>query len=165
MSKEPARISNYRLAKENHDGELPWVRVEDFAKLHLKRPVVLVNGCFDLLHAGHWKTIFHARKHGKTVVIAMDSDRLVGEKKPGRPIMTWVERATALGYTPADYLVEIDNDKEFLRLVELLKPDLRVKGAEYREEASRIPEVPCLFIHESGMRTSEVIRRIKNANG
>ena len=163
MNKEPARITNYRLAKENHDGELPWVRITDFAKLRLKHPIVLVNGCFDLLHAGHWKTIFHARRHGKTVVIALDSDRLVNERKPDRPIMSWIERATALGFTPADYLVEIDSDKEFLQLVELLKPDLRVKGAEYRDKPSRIPEVPTLFIHESGMRTSEIIRRIQGA--
>ena len=159
----PQRIKNYRLAKENHDLELPWVRVEDFARLKLKHPIILLNGVFDLLHSGHMKNIFHARKHGKTVVLALDSDRLVGEMKPGRPLLTWIERATSLGYMPLDYLVEIDSNKEFVRLVELLKPDLRVKGAEYREKPSRIPEVPCLFIHDSGMRTSEIIKRIKNA--
>lgn len=130
----------------------------------MKRPIVLLNGCFDLLHAGHFKTIFHSRKHAKTLVCALDSDQMIASLKPGRPILSWIERATSLGYFPIDYLVEINSNEEFLKLVEILKPDLRVKGAEYRDKGSRIPEVPCLFIHDSGMRTSEIIRRIKNAN-
>ncbi len=164
-TKEPSRIKNYRLAKENHDGELPWVRINDFQKLlpRLKRPIVLLNGCFDLLHSGHMKTIFHSRRHAKTLVCALDSDQMVASSKPGRPILSWIERATSLGYMPIDYLTEINSNEEFLKLVELLKPDLRVKGAEYRDKPSRIPEVPCLFIHDSGMRTSEIIRRVKDA--
>lgn len=154
----------FKFAKEDCSGELPWVRVEDFAKLRLKHPVVLINGSFDLLHHSHMKLIYHARKHGKTLICAMDGDEMVASKKPGRPIMTWVERATALGYMPIDYLVEIENDAAFKRLVELLKPDLRVQGAEYREKkVSRIPEVPSLLIHDSGIRTTKIIERIKNA--
>ena len=164
MTKEPARIKNYRLAKENYHGELPWVRVEDFAKLKLKRPIVLLNGAFDLLHSGHMKAIFHSRRHAKTLVCALDSDAKVAASKPGRPILSWIERATSLGYMPIDYLVEINSNEEFVKLVEILKPDLRVLGAEYREHNSRIPDVPALFIHDSGIRTSEIVRRIKDAN-
>ena len=161
---ESPRIKNYRLAKENYNQELPWVRVESFAKLKLKHPVVLLNGSFDLLHSGHMKNIFHARKHAKTLVCALDSDAKVALSKPGRPILSWIERATSLGYMPIDWLVEINGDEEFLRLVELIQPDLRVLGAEYREGKSRIPDVPALFVHNSGMRTSEIMRRIKDGN-
>ena len=140
------------------------MRIEDFAKLKLKKPVVLLNGCFDLLHSGHMKTIFHARKHAKTLVCALDSDAKVAASKPGRPILSWIERATSLGYMPIDYLVEINGNEEFCRLVELVQPDLRVLGAEYREAPSRIPDIPALFVHDSGIRTSEIIRRIKDAN-
>jgi cytidyltransferase-like protein len=164
QNKEPSRIKNYRLAKENYQGELPWLRIEAFAKLKLKRPVVLLNGSFDLLHSGHMKNIFHARKHAKTLVCALDSDAKVARCKPGRPILSWIERATSLGYMPLDYLVEINGDEEFCRLVELIQPDLRVLGAEYRSATSRIPDVPALYVHQSGMRTSEIIRRINNAN-
>lgn len=154
----------FRLAKDSAKGELPWVRIDDFKKLKLKRPIVLINGVFDILHQGHWKVIGHARRHGKTLICALDSDMLVARNKPGRPIMSWIERATALGYTPLDYLVEINGDADFEKLVEIIKPDLRVKGAEYRDKPSRIPEVPCLYVHDSGMRTSEIIRRIKDGN-
>jgi len=162
-AKEPARIKNYRLAKENYDGELPWVRIADFEKLKLKRPIVLLNGSFDLLHSGHMKVIFNARRHGKTLVVALDSDQKVAARKPGKPICSWIERATSLGFMPVDYLVEINNDEEFVKLVNTVKPDLRVLGAEYRDKPSRIPEVPALFIHDAGVHTSEIVRRIENA--
>ena len=161
--KEPSRITNYKFVKETHQGELPWVRIADLAKMKLKHPVVLLNGCFDLLHSGHMKVIFHARRHAKTLICAMDSDALTNLNKPGRPINSWVERATALGYMPIDYLVEINTSKEFVELVEAIKPDLRVKGAEYREHLSRIQDVPTLFVRDGGIRTSEIVRRIKNA--
>lgn len=159
--KKPTKL--IRFAKEI-DLDPPWVKVEDFAKLKLKRPVVLVNGTFDVAHSGHFKIFHHAHKHGKTVVAAMDSDSLVAQKKPGRPIQTWVERAVAFRFMPIDYLVEICSDLDFIRLVELLKPDLRVRGAEYRDKPSRIPEVPTLFVHDYGQRTSKLIERIRNSD-
>jgi hypothetical protein len=65
---------------------------------------------------------------------------------------------------PIDYLVEINGDEEFCRLVKLIQPDLRVLGSEYREKKSRIPDVPALFIHDSGIRTSEIVRRIRDGH-
>ena len=150
-----------RFAKEI-DLDPPWVKIEDFAKLKLRRPLVLVNGTFDILHTGHMKVLHHARKHGKTVVVALDSDALVSEKKPGRPYLTWVERAVAFRFMPVDYVVEVNNDKEFVRLVSILKPDLRVRGAEYKDRPSRIPDVPTLFVHDAGMRTSKIVERVKD---
>src|SRR5229473_2325021 len=131
--KEPSRITNYKFVKETHQGELPWVRIADLAKMKLKHPVVLLNGCFDLLHSGHMKVIFHSRRHAKTLICALDSDAMVAAKKPGRPILSWIERATSLGYMPIDYLVEINGAEELSELVEIVSPDLRVKGSEYRE--------------------------------
>jgi cytidyltransferase-like protein len=159
--KKPTKL--IRFAKEI-DLDPPWVKVEDFAKLKLKRPVVLVNGTFDIFHTGHAKILHHAAKHSKTIVVAMDSDAMVAGRKPGRPIQSWVERAVAFRFSPCDFLVEIKNDEEFMQLVELLKPDLRVRGAEYRDKPSRIPEVPTLFVHDYGCRTSKLIERIRNSD-
>ena len=158
-----ARIKNYKFIRENYDGELPWVRIADLGKLELKRPIVLLNGCFDLLHSGHMKTIFHARKKAKTLICAMDSDEMVAKAKVGRPILSWVERATTLGFMPIDYLVEIHDNDEFLELVKVVQPDYRVKGAEYRDIPSRIPNTPTLFIRDGGIRTTEIIRRINES--
>ena|SRR3989442_13132313 len=151
-----------RFAKEI-DLDPPWVKIEDFAKLKLRRPVVLVNGTFDLLHTGHQKVLHHARKHGKTVVVAMDSDEMVGIKKPGHPFLSWVERAVQFRFAPVDYVVEIGSDAEFVKLVQVLKPDLRVRGAEYKDNPSRVADIPTLWIHAAGMRTSTIVERIRNA--
>jgi cytidyltransferase-like protein len=153
---------NSRFAKELGDIDPPWVRVEDFARLKIKHPVVIINGTFDILHSGHIKLVAHARKHGKTVVVAIDSDALVGTKKPGRPYLSWIERAVAFRFLPVDYIVEIESDGDFKRLVELSKPDLRVRGAEYADKPSRIPDIPSLYIHDIGIHSSELVRRIIN---
>ena len=155
---------NSRFAKELGDIDPPWVRVDDFAKLKIKHPVVIINGTFDILHSGHIKLVAHARKHGKTVVVAIDSDALVGTKKPGRPYLSWIERAVAFRFLPVDYIVEIESDGDFKRLVELSKPDLRVRGAEYADKPSRIPDIPSLYIHDSGIHSSELVSRIVARN-
>ena len=153
---------NSRFAKELGDIDPPWVRVEDFAKLRIKHPVVILNGTFDILHSGHIKLVAHARKHGKTVIVSIDSDEMVNRHKPGRPYLSWVERAVAFRFLPVDYIVEVENDEHFKRLVELCKPDLRVRGAEYANKPSRIPDIPSLYIHDSGIHTGEIVRRIQS---
>jgi D-beta-D-heptose 7-phosphate kinase/D-beta-D-heptose 1-phosphate adenosyltransferase len=152
---------NFKFAKEP-ELDPPWVRIEDLVKLKLKRPLVLINGTFDLLHSGHMKLFYHAQKKGKTIIVAMDSDVMVASKKPGRPIQTWIERATAFRFLPVDYLVEINNDDEFINLVRTIRPDLRIRGSEYRSGQSRCPEVPSLYVHNAGQRTSDIIERIKS---
>jgi bifunctional ADP-heptose synthase (sugar kinase/adenylyltransferase) len=109
------------------------------------------------------KVIATARKKAKTLVCAMDSDELVRKQKGlGRPILSWIERAAAMNYMPIDYLVEIESPREFNHLVSVLKPDLRVQGADYVNVPSRHPSVPKLFVRDGGMRTSEIIRRIND---
>lgn len=149
-----------KFTKDLADPDPPWVRIDDFKGLQLDRPIALVNGTFDLFHSGHMKILAHAKKHSKTIVVAIDSDRMVGEKKPGRPFMTWVERAVAFRFMPVNFIVEIDTDGDFKRLVQLLQPDLRVRGAEYRDKPSRIKNIPTLWVHDSGIHTSEIVRRV-----
>lgn len=145
--------------------ELPWIRVPE-TKLGLKHPVVLVNGAFDILHSGHLKmlAIAHTKAKGGTLVCAMDSDeRIRAAKGAGRPIMTWVERATALQYTDVDYLVEIGTDADMAQLIAMIEPDLRIQGSEYADVQTKYPGVEKLFVLRRGMSTSEIIRRCQAA--
>lgn len=145
--------------------DLPWVRPADFVRLQPARPVVLVNGAFDLLHSGHMKVIYHARELAKfkgTVVCAMDSDRKVREAKGDwRPVLTYPERAAAMEYMPVDYLVEIDTEEDMCELVKCLKPDMRVQGGEYKTKDTRFPGVKKVFVEVRGMSTSKIIRRTR----
>ena len=96
------------------------------------RRVVLTNGCFDLLHAGHLALLEAARHEGDALVVAINSDasvrRLKGE---GRPLVPEVERAEALAALEAvDRVVVYDEDTP-VAVVKALLPDVLVKGADW----------------------------------
>jgi cytidyltransferase-like protein len=150
----------YKLQQCQDEGP-PWVRVEDFSKVKILRPVVLVNGAFDILHSGHMKVIFAARRRGPTLIAAVDGDERVRMSKGlGRPIQTWIERATTLGYMPLDYIVEIGSESEMDKLMKVLQPEIRVQGGDYQGQKSRYPSVKKYFVMNCGMRTSKIVERI-----
>lgn len=96
------------------------------------RRVVLTNGCFDLLHAGHLALLEAARHEGDALVVAINSDasvrRLKGE---GRPLVPQAERAEALAALEAvDRVVVYDEDTP-VAVVKALLPDVLVKGADW----------------------------------
>ena len=70
---------------------------------------------------------------------------------PTRPIVPFMHRAKAVSYMGVDYVVEISDDTEFLELVAVVKPDVRVLSDEYRDRPdrptrpSRIPRVPVVW--------------------
>src|SRR5690349_3484696 len=97
-----------------------------------ERTVVFTNGCFDLLHPGHVRSLERARAFGDLLVIGLNSDasvrRLKGE---GRPVFPQGERAELLASLAAvDYVVIFDEDTPRLLISELL-PDVLVKGADW----------------------------------
>ncbi len=99
------------------------------------RQVVFTNGCFDLLHVGHVKYLQKARALGDLLVLGLNSDasirRLKGEK---RPLIDQEERAHILAALDCiDYLVIFDEDTPYA-LIELLRPDILVKGGDYLAE-------------------------------
>lgn len=103
--------------------------------------VVFTNGCFDLLHAGHLKTLLTARRQGDLLVVGVNSDRSVRALKgPERPLNPEGERAELLaGLECVDLVVLFDEDTP-LELLDRLRPDVHVKGGDYREED--LPEAP-----------------------
>jgi D-beta-D-heptose 7-phosphate kinase/D-beta-D-heptose 1-phosphate adenosyltransferase len=97
--------------------------------------VVATGGCFDLVHAGHARTLAAARALGDCLVVLLNSDDSVRRLKgPERPIMTEEDRVDllmSLGVVDAVVLFSEDTPEEALRSI---KPDLWVKGGDYRAE-------------------------------
>jgi rfaE bifunctional protein nucleotidyltransferase chain/domain len=95
--------------------------------------LVFTNGVFDLLHVGHVRYLAQARGLGDALVVAINSDRSVGEiKGPDRPVFDQSERAEILAaLRPVDYVVVFD-DLSPRRLIAQLLPDVLVKGGDYR---------------------------------
>ena len=98
------------------------------------RKVVFTNGCFDILHAGHVRYLERAKRLGDILVVGMNTDRSVRKiKGSGRPIVAEKDRATLLSALKmVDYVVLFDEPTP-IRLIEAIKPDVLVKGSDWKK--------------------------------
>jgi D-beta-D-heptose 7-phosphate kinase / D-beta-D-heptose 1-phosphate adenosyltransferase len=131
--------------------------------------VVFTNGCFDLLHRGHVHYLREARALGDVLIVGLNSDASVARLKgPGRPIMKIEDRAAVLtALRTVDHVVVFD-DPTAEGLVAAIKPDVYVKGGDYRSE--RPPEAKIaeryggefyVASYIEGISTTKVIANIK----
>jgi D-beta-D-heptose 7-phosphate kinase/D-beta-D-heptose 1-phosphate adenosyltransferase len=133
------------------------------------RRVVFTNGCFDLFHAGHLATLRKAAEFGEVLVVGINSDGSIKSiKGPGRPIVPEsqrVEMIAALSFV--DYVLVFDEETP-LNLIKAVRPDILVKGEDWRgkkvvgEEVvtargGRVEFVKLL----AGLSTTEIINRIR----
>jgi len=97
--------------------------------------IVLTNGCFDVIHAGHVAYLREAREAGDLLVVGVNSDAQVsGLKGPDRPIFREGERLEILGeLRSVDYLV-VFGEPTAHDLINAVRPDLYVKGGDYAPE-------------------------------
>ena len=103
------------------------------------RTIVLANGCFDLIHAGHIRYLKEAKKRGDILVVALNSDSSVRRLKGrGRPILGERERAEILSsFFFVDYLT-IFKEPNVAKVLLALKPDVHAKGSDYTKKT--VPE-------------------------
>jgi rfaE bifunctional protein nucleotidyltransferase chain/domain len=100
-------------------------------------PVVFTNGVFDLLHVGHVALLEAARAEGGALVVGVNSDASVRrlEKGTDRPIVPERERARLLAALACVDCVVLFDEETPLALIERLRPDVLVKGADYARAA------------------------------
>ncbi len=107
------------------------------------KSIVSTNGCFDLLHVGHVRILKAAKELGDVLVVGINSDASVRKLKgDSRPINKQADRAEIISSLAAvDYATIFDEDTpvEFLKL---LKPNLHVKGSDYKP--SDLAETPII---------------------
>ena len=104
------------------------------ARRSLGQRIVLTNGCFDILHAGHVTYLQQAAEEGDCLIVAINSDASVRRlnKGPERPIFSQEHRATMLAALEVvDYVVVFDEATPHV-LLDRLRPDLLVKGGTYQ---------------------------------
>ena len=101
--------------------------------------IVLANGCFDVLHAGHVRYLEGARALGDVLVVGVNSDKEVLRLKgPGRPILPERDRAELVASLQAVDLVTIFAEPTVTELLLAIEPDVHAKGTDYTEET--VPE-------------------------
>lgn len=135
------------------------------------RPLVLTNGCFDLLHVGHVRYLQTAKSLGKRLVVGLNSDHSVRSIKPQdappRPIIPEEQRAEVLSALSAVDAVVLFSEKTAEELIKTLKPEIYAKGGDYTIET--LPEAKAvqsyggeikLIAVEVPTSTSEIINKI-----
>jgi len=95
------------------------------------KKIVTTNGCFDIMHAGHAESFEKAKSFGDVLIVGLNSDKSVKENKGDlRPIIDEKNRAKMVAALEAvDYVVLFD-EKEPTKLIEQIKPDIHIKGAD-----------------------------------
>jgi D-beta-D-heptose 7-phosphate kinase / D-beta-D-heptose 1-phosphate adenosyltransferase len=97
--------------------------------------VAFTNGCFDVLHAGHIQLLQEARTQADLLVVAVNSDASVRSLKgPTRPLHPVQARALVLAAVQVVDYVTVFEETTPLTLIQALRPDVLVKGADYRKE-------------------------------
>ena len=106
---------------------------------------VMVNGTFDILHPGHIALLNTARSYGDYLVVAIDTDRRVTELKgPQRPINNQDFRRIMLSNFKAVDIVEFfDTTEELVNLMKMYKPDVYVKGSDWKNDKASTAEEYC----------------------
>jgi rfaE bifunctional protein nucleotidyltransferase chain/domain len=101
--------------------------------------VVLANGCFDILHAGHVRYLEAARLEGDILVVAINSDASARPLKgPGRPTLPERARAELVAALAVVDTVTIFDEPDVGALLSALRPDVHAKGTDYTAET--VPE-------------------------
>ena len=128
------------------------------------------NGCFDLLHPGHISLLRHAKNECDKLVVGLNSDSSVAQLKgEDRPIQKANARATVLLALQDVDVVIIFDEETPIKLIESIKPDVLVKGGDYKIDEI----VGAEFINQNGGRvvlsnyknghsTSELIKKIES---
>jgi len=102
-------------------------------------PIVLANGCFDLLHVGHIRYLSGAKALGGKLVVALNSDASVRQiKGEGRPLMPAGERAEIIAALADVDAVVVFDEPDVRALIGELHPDVQAKGTDYTRE--NVPE-------------------------
>ena len=127
------------------------------------KKIVFTNGCFDILHAGHVRYLRQARRLGDVLIVGLNSDRSLYAIKPGRPINSEKNRAEVLaGLAAVDYVV-VFSEKTPYTLIKALKPDILVKGGDWKKEdiiGSDIAKETFSLPFVKGISTTRIIEKI-----
>jgi len=138
--------------------------------LRKNKKVVFTNGCFDIIHIGHARYLKEAKDCGDILVVGLNSDESVKRLKGNsRPIISENDRAEMLSHLESVDFVIIFNEETPLNLIKKVKPDVLVKGGDWKIDqivGSQLVlknggEVKSLSFID-GISTSKIIEKIQN---
>ena len=149
---------------------MPLVEAESFAQsLRQKgKKIIFTNGCFDILHAGHVEYLEAAKGLGDKLIVGVNSDQSVKELKgTNRPLNTLEHRAKVLASLRCVDAVVVFGDKTPIKLISAVKPDILVKGGDYKineivgyeevvKSGGKVMTIPLV----KGISTTKIIKKM-----
>lgn len=146
-------------------------KLEDLIRYLRKqgKTIVVTNGCFDILHAGHVRYLKKSKEFGDVLIVGLNSDKSVKIiKGPKRPINNEQDRAEVLcALSSVDYVILFDEPSP-RDLLEVIKPNIYTKGADY--SLKTLPEADVVLKNNGwvefielveGRSTTKIIDKIK----
>jgi rfaE bifunctional protein nucleotidyltransferase chain/domain len=134
------------------------------------KKIVFTNGCFDILHKGHIKTLYEAKRIGDILVVGINTDESVQKLKgPERPIIPLDSRMAVLAALQVvDYVIPFSQDTP-LDIIKQVRPHVLVKGGDYDEEeivgrelVLKLGGFVRIIEQVPGISTSDIVNKIKN---
>ncbi len=136
------------------------------------KTLVTTNGCFDIIHAGHVQYLAEAAALGDILVVGVNCDNAVARLKgKGRPLQGEQDRLSivaSLVMVDCAFIFREDDPREF---IEMLRPDIHVKGGDYSEEIIEKPVVEKfggrirIVSFLAGRSTTSLVQRMRSADG
>ena len=128
---------------------------------------VFVNGTFDILHPGHIDLLYLASTYGDELLVAIDSDRRVKEKKGDtRPINNEDTRSIMMIHIKGvDRVLIFDSDEELKNIVKEYEPDIMMVGSDYKDKeviGSEYAKQLVFFERDTRYSSTKVIESIIN---
>lgn len=151
-----------------------FISVPDLVRLseNRKEDLIWTNGCFDIIHTGHIYYLNECKNLGGQLIVGINDDASVAKLKgPGRPINNIYDRITHLAaFSFVDYIVTFAEDTP-LKMIKKLKPDMLVKGGDYKLEnivgyeevrsyGGRVLTIPLI----EGKSTTAIIKKIRSGH-
>ena len=135
------------------------------------RKIVLTNGCFDVIHAGHVAYLREARQLGDVLVVGLNCDEQVrAQKGEGRPVYRAAERCEIVAELQCVSYVTVFDEPTAHELIRTVEPDIYVKGGDYRVEdineydLLRTMKVDVrVLAHRPGLGSRTVIQQLKSS--
>ncbi|MBI2252402.1 MAG: D-glycero-beta-D-manno-heptose 1-phosphate adenylyltransferase [Armatimonadetes bacterium] len=136
------------------------------------KKIIFTNGCFDILHLGHITYLREAKNLGDILIIGLNSDESIKKiKGNSRPILPQNERAEILAALEMVDFIIIFNEETPENLILEFKPDIQVKGGDYKKEDLKEAEIVknyggkvIIVSFLDGYSTSNLINKMKNAS-
>lgn len=149
---------------------IPWR--EDLRRAG--RRLVVTNGCFDVLHAGHVTYLEAARNQGDALLVGVNSDAAVRDLKgPGRPVNSENDRALVVAALQCVDGVFVFSERDAVKFLQTAQPEVYVKGGDYtldtiNQNERRLIESGggkvVLLAHVPGKSTTTLLQKLRGAS-